>query len=35
MSIREHHLIADAFQRADAGLAAALLRSHLERTLME
>lgn len=35
MSIREHHLIADAFRRADAALAASLLRSHLERTLME
>lgn len=35
MSIREHHLIADAFRRKDAALAASLLRSHLERTLME
>lgn len=35
MSIREHHLIADAFRRGDSGLASSLLRAHLERTLAE
>ncbi len=35
MSIREHHLIAEAFRRGDGALASSLLRAHLERTLAE
>ena len=34
-SIREHHLIAEAFGRGDGALASSLLRAHLERTLAE